>query len=160
MWWKPTEDSARQFFILGLVSLVAYMGGYHWWRIATQPILIFCFEAGAIFLPAVSLHFFMIFPKKKLFLIRRPLTTFSVVYGVPFLFLFLMVTGYFRLRFEMPPMKLSAIRPNGSLWGVLLRLPRLFIRALSFLRTLLDLAVAEQHGLCLLHPYLLQLLFR
>ncbi len=98
LWWKPADDSARQFFILGLVSLVAYMGGYHWWRIATQPLLIFCFEAGAIFLPAVSLHFFMIFPKKKLFLIRRPLVTFSVVYGVPCLFLFLMITGYFRLR--------------------------------------------------------------
>lgn len=98
LWWKPTEDSARQFFILGLVSLVAYMGGYHWWRIATQPILIFCFQAGAIFLPAVSLHFFMIFPKQKLFLVRRPLITFSVVYGVPSLFLFLMITGYFRLR--------------------------------------------------------------
>ncbi len=98
LWWKPTEDSARQFFILGLVSLVAYMGGYHWWRIATQPMLIFCFQAGAIFLPAVSLHFFMIFPKQKLFLVRRPLFTFSVVYGVPSLFLFLMITGYFRLR--------------------------------------------------------------
>ena len=98
LWWKPTEDSARQFFILGLVSLVAYMGGYHWWRIATQPILIFCFQAGAIFLPAVSLHFFMIFPKQKLFLVRRPLVTFSLVYGVPSLFLFLMITGYFRLR--------------------------------------------------------------
>lgn len=98
LWWKPTEDSARQFFILGLVSLVAYMGGYHWWRIATQPVLIFCFQAGAIFLPAVSLHFFMIFPKKKLFLVRRPFTTFLVVYGVPCIFLFLMVTGYFRLR--------------------------------------------------------------
>ena len=98
LWWKPTEDSARQFFILGLVSLVAYMGGYHWWRIATQPILIFCFQAGAIFLPAVSLHFFMIFPKQKLFLVRRPLFTFSLVYGVPSLFLFLMITGYFRLR--------------------------------------------------------------
>ncbi len=98
LWWKPTEDSARQFFILGLVSLVAYMGGYHWWRIATQPMLIFCFQAGAIFLPAVSLHFFMIFPKQKLFLVRRPLVTFSLVYGVPSLFLFLMITGYFRLR--------------------------------------------------------------
>lgn len=98
LWWKPTEDSARQFFILGLVSLVAYMGGYHWWRIATQPMLIFCFQAGAIFLPAVSLHFFMIFPKQKIFLVRRPLVTFSVVYGVPSLFLFLMITGYFRLR--------------------------------------------------------------
>ena len=98
LWWKPTEDSARQFFILGLVSLVAYMGGYHWWRIATQPMLIFCFQAGAIFLPAVSLHFFMIFPKQKLFLVRRPLVTFAVVYGVPSLFLFLMITGYFRLR--------------------------------------------------------------
>ena len=98
LWWKPTEDSARQFFILGLVSLVAYMGGYHWWRIATQPMLIFCFQAGAIFLPAVSLHFFMIFPKQKLFLVRRPLFTFSLVYGVPSLFLFLMITGYFRLR--------------------------------------------------------------
>lgn len=98
LWWKPTEASARQFFILGFVSLVAYMGGYHWWRIATQPLLIFCFQAAAIFLPAVSLHFFMIFPKKKIFLIRNPLLSLGIVYGVPFVFLFLMVSGYFRLR--------------------------------------------------------------
>ena len=130
LWWKPTEDSARQFFILGLVSLVAYMGGYHWWRIATHPILIFCFQAGAIFLPAVSLHFFMIFPKKKLFLVRRPLTTFLVVYGVPCLFLFLMITGYFRLRLIYGVDSASAEGVNFILREMLLEI--YFYLAVSF----------------------------
>lgn len=144
LWWKPADDSARQFFILGLVSLVAYMGGYHWWRIATQPLLIFCFEAGAIFLPAVSLHFFMIFPKKKLFLIRRPLTTFSVVYGVPCLFLFLMVTGYFRLRLIYGVDATSAEGANFILREMLLEI--YFYLAVAFVWFLGCIA-------CLIHSF-------
>ena len=144
LWWKPTDDSARQFFILGLVSLVAYMGGYHWWRIATQPVLIFCFEAGAIFLPAVSLHFFMIFPKKKLFLIRHTLTTFSVVYGVPCLFLFLMVTGYFRLRLIYGVDATSAEGANFILREMLLEI--YFYLAVAFVWFLGCIA-------CLIHSF-------
>jgi len=144
LWWKPAEDSARQFFILGLVSLVAYMGGYHWWRIATQPVLIFCFQAGAIFLPAVSLHFFMIFPKKKLFLVRRPLATFLVVYGVPCLFLFLMVTGYLRLRLIYGVDSASAEGANFILHEMLLEI--YFCLAVSFVWFLGCIA-------CLIHSF-------
>ena len=36
-WKRPADLSARQFFLLCMVTLGAYMGGYHWSRIATQP---------------------------------------------------------------------------------------------------------------------------
>lgn len=145
LWCKPIENSARQFFILSLVSLVAYMGGYHWWRIATQPILIFCFQAGAIFLPAVSLHFFMIFPKPKSFLLRNQLGTLGVVYGVPSLFLFLMITGYLRLRLIYGVDAISAEGANFILREMLIEI--YFYLALAFFWFLGSIA-------CLLHSFL------
>src|SRR5262249_10183595 len=60
VFWKRTEDrSAAQFFRLCIVSFGAYVGGYHWWRIVTQPVLLFIFMTCAILLPAVSLHFYL-----------------------------------------------------------------------------------------------------
>src|SRR5262249_13493191 len=40
LWKRPADRSAAQFFCLCLVSAVAFMGGYHWVRIATQPVLL------------------------------------------------------------------------------------------------------------------------
>jgi len=145
LWFKPNENSAKQFYILSLVSLVAYMGGYHWWRIATQPLLIFCFQAGAIFLPAVSLHFFMIFPKPKSFLLRNNVGTLSIVYGVPLLFLFLLVTGYLRLRLIYGVDAISAEGANFILREMLIEI--YFYLALAFIWFLGSIA-------CLLHSFL------
>src|SRR5262249_30746317 len=39
-WNRPQDASAAQFFLLCIVTLAAYMGGYHWTRIATQPWLV------------------------------------------------------------------------------------------------------------------------
>ena len=99
VFWKRGDDrAAAQFFRLCIVSLGAYIGGYHWWRIAPEPVLLLGFMASAVLLPAVGLHFYLLFPRPKKFLDRNPFRVLSVVYGLPLLFLLLLVSDYFRVR--------------------------------------------------------------
>jgi transcriptional regulator with GAF, ATPase, and Fis domain len=99
VWWKRPEDrSAMQFFLLCMVTCNAFMGGYHWQRIATQPVLLVVFMASAVLLPAFSLHFYLIFPRPKPFLENRPRTTLAVIYGIPTFFLLLLCWNYVTLR--------------------------------------------------------------
>src|SRR5262249_25091024 len=44
-WKRPEDHSASQFFILCLVTIGAFMGGYNWLYIATQPALLLTFMA-------------------------------------------------------------------------------------------------------------------
>ncbi len=97
-WKRPTDRSAAQFFLLCIVTLAAYMGGYHWVRIATQPFLLVVFMVAAVLLPAVSLHFYLVFPRPKQFLEQRGGVTLAFVYGLPLLFLGLLVLSYLQLR--------------------------------------------------------------
>src|SRR5947199_215854 len=70
LWKRPTDNAAAQFFLLCIVTLGAFMGGYHWSHIATQPVLVLIFMVCAVLLPVVSLHFYLIFPRKKAWLER------------------------------------------------------------------------------------------
>jgi transcriptional regulator with GAF, ATPase, and Fis domain len=97
-WKRPEDRSAKQFFLLCLVSFGAYMGGYHWARIVTQPALILVFMVCSVLLPAVSLHFYLVFPRPKEFLERRPRTALLIVYGPALLFLLVLLEGYLRIR--------------------------------------------------------------
>ncbi|HZU36312.1 MAG TPA: sigma 54-interacting transcriptional regulator [Gemmataceae bacterium] len=97
-WKRPNDPYAGQFFLLCLVTLGAFMGGYHWSRIATQPVLLLVFMACAVLLPAVSLHFYMLFPRPKCFLERNPRRTLVALYTVPALFLTALVACYLHLR--------------------------------------------------------------
>ena len=36
-WKRPLDRSAAQFFLLCMVTFGAYIGGYHWWQVLTQP---------------------------------------------------------------------------------------------------------------------------
>ena len=81
-WKRPRDDSARLFFWLCMVTVGAYMGGYHWTEIVSEPALIYTFVLFAVFVPVVSLHFGLVFPRPNpLYLIhrRRVLRT---IYGV------------------------------------------------------------------------------
>jgi hypothetical protein len=64
-WRRPRDESARLFFLLCIVTVGAYMGGYHWSEIVTDPVLIFLFAAFALFVPIVSLHFYLVFPRRN-----------------------------------------------------------------------------------------------
>src|SRR5262249_39404353 len=73
-------------------------GGYHWNHIANQPFLILVFMICAVMLPAVSLHFYQMFPRRKPWLERYPRLVLCLIYVVPAAFLAALIVLYFQLR--------------------------------------------------------------
>jgi transcriptional regulator with GAF, ATPase, and Fis domain len=108
-WKRPNDRAATQFFALCIVLLGAYMGGYHWAHIVTQPVLILGFIICAVLLPVVLLHFYLIFPRPKVSLQRHPRWTLLAVYGLPLFFLVLLVAGYSWARLTTDEESLAAI---------------------------------------------------
>jgi len=80
---RPHDVSARRFFWLCVVTVGAFMGGYHWSEIVIYQPLIYAFALCAVFLPVVSLHFYLTFPRPRPGFLahRRPIL--RVLYGVP-----------------------------------------------------------------------------
>jgi transcriptional regulator with GAF, ATPase, and Fis domain len=97
-WKRPEDRPAAQFFLFCIVSFGAYMGGYHWSRIVTQPVLLLVFTVCALFLPAVSLHFFLLFPRAKPLLERHPHAVLRVLYAPPVCFLLFLLFGYLHVQ--------------------------------------------------------------
>lgn len=97
-WKRPADPYAGQFFLLCIFTLGAYIGGYHWSQIVTQPFLLVIFMVASMLLPAVSLHFYLVFPRPKAFLQRTPWTTLLCLYTLPLFFLLLILSGYLRVR--------------------------------------------------------------
>jgi transcriptional regulator with GAF, ATPase, and Fis domain len=97
-WKRPLDRSAAQFFLLCTVTFGAYIGGYHWWQVITQPMLLVIFIVCSVLLPAVSLHFYLVFPRPKAVFLSRPILTLLLIYGPPALFLFLLLAGYAFVR--------------------------------------------------------------
>ncbi|MCP4510716.1 MAG: hypothetical protein GY826_30455, partial [Fuerstiella sp.] len=70
------------------MSMPAFVGGFHWWMLAASPLLNLPFICAACLLPAVTLHFFLSFPRESqvlqdhrrlsLWLIYSPLFTVAV----------------------------------------------------------------------------------
>lgn len=65
------------------MTLGAFLGSNHWWIVSgsfwlTAPSLI-C----TMLLPAVCLHFFLVFPRTWLPLVWRPRTSLALIYGLP-----------------------------------------------------------------------------
>jgi transcriptional regulator with GAF, ATPase, and Fis domain len=98
LWKRPEEPYARMFFLLSVVSCGAYIGGYHWQGIATQPTLLVVFMVSCFLLPSVSLHFYLVFPRPKPFFTRQPGITLIGLYGPPLFFLGLLLADYVHVR--------------------------------------------------------------
>ncbi len=98
LWQRPGDRAAVVFFWLCVVTFGAYMGGYHWTRILTQPVLLLVFMVCSVLLPAVTLHFYLIFPQPKRFVERRPGLALLAVYGPPLVFLLTLLWCYFCVR--------------------------------------------------------------
>ncbi len=93
-WKRPGDETALRFFALCVVTVGAFMGGYHWLRIVGKPPLVVVFILCAVLLPAVYLHFYLVFPRPKGFLVRRPRLVRLLIYGVPGLFATAMLVTY------------------------------------------------------------------
>lgn len=146
-WNRPEDRAAVQFFLLCVVSLGAYMGGYHWWRIATQPILLIPFVVCAILLPAVSLHFYLVFPRAKQVVERHPTWVFLAIYGPAVCFLIVLISAYLNIRWLTHGTGSDQVDPvtvRALLRWLLLEIYAYFaVAALSYL-----VSVA-----CLIHSY-------
>jgi len=63
VWRRPDDGPAVLFFAMCVVTVVAFIGGFHWWLVAGSPWLNFPFIACGVLLPVVSLHFFLAYPR-------------------------------------------------------------------------------------------------
>ncbi len=81
-WKRPDDESAQLFFAVCIVTVGAFMGGYHWTEIVTEPGLIYPFALFAVFVPVVNLHFFLVFPRPNPVLVRHKRRVLVTLYGV------------------------------------------------------------------------------
>ena len=82
-WQRPFDQSLRLFCFLGGVTLVAFVGGDHWWVISGSLSLMIPFAVSAILLPPILLHFFLTYPSSKPWLSRSPQLGLVGIYFVP-----------------------------------------------------------------------------
>jgi transcriptional regulator with GAF, ATPase, and Fis domain len=99
-WKRPNDEAALRFYILCVITLGAYVGGYHWSLIATSPVLLVVFIICAVLLPVASLHFYLVFPRKKPWLERYPRRTLAAIYGIPLANLACLIGVYAYVRWS------------------------------------------------------------
>ncbi|HEX6983909.1 MAG TPA: hypothetical protein VF170_00970, partial [Planctomycetaceae bacterium] len=83
LWQRPFDRAARLFYVMCLVTIGAYVGGFHWWTVANSAWLTFPFIGCGVLLPAVTLHFFLVYPRPVAWAVRRPRTLLALIYAVP-----------------------------------------------------------------------------
>jgi transcriptional regulator with GAF, ATPase, and Fis domain len=81
-WKRPEDASAQLFFGVCIVTVGAFMGGYHWTEIVAEPALIYPFALFAVFVPVVNLHFFLVFPRPNAVLQRHSRWVLGALYGI------------------------------------------------------------------------------
>jgi transcriptional regulator with GAF, ATPase, and Fis domain len=95
VWWKqPDDPAARQFYLMSLITVGAYMGGYHWSLLVAQPTLLVVFIICGTLLPATNLHFYSIFPRPKAWIVRAPRLALTMIYGIPLIFTAIILSLY------------------------------------------------------------------
>lgn len=109
--WRSPHSIPRQFFLLSLSSLIAYLGGFHWTRIAPNPWIFVPFLLAAAYLPVVSLHFNFIFPRQNPFYSRHRVATLFGLYLPPTLFFVYGLVEYWHIK----GLSLAARDPEGIL---------------------------------------------
>lgn len=81
VWNRPFDRAARLFLLMCALATFAFVGGFHWWVIAATPWLNLPFAIGGAMLAAVTLHFFLMFPRPRAPFVESPWATLIVVYG-------------------------------------------------------------------------------
>jgi transcriptional regulator with GAF, ATPase, and Fis domain len=145
LWKRPDDRAAPLFFLFCTLSFGAYLGGYHWGRIVAQPVLLVIFTVCSVLLPAATLHFFLLFPRPKPALERHPLRVTAAIYGVPVLFLVVMLLDYAAVRWHYRPDVVGPADPVAPL------LAKLRVETLAYLGVAAAWYVASVA--CLAHSY-------
>ena len=82
-WNRPFDESARRFFVMCTATLAAFIGGFHWATVAGSFWLTLPFGICGILLPALTLHFFLVYPRPKPPLTMWPVAVTRALYGLP-----------------------------------------------------------------------------
>jgi transcriptional regulator with PAS, ATPase and Fis domain len=82
-WKRPYDQPVRLFFAMSTAAMGTFAAGHHWWVIAGSQWLLIPFVACAALLPALTLHFFLAFPRPRLPLSRFPAITIGGLYLPP-----------------------------------------------------------------------------
>ena len=82
-WQRPFDRSARLFYCMCIVAMGAFVGGFHWWVIAANPLLNIPFLICSGLVPAVTLHFFLVFPRPLPVFDRVGKVALGFLYGIP-----------------------------------------------------------------------------
>lgn len=67
-WQRPSDRVVQVFCLMCSASMPAFVGGFHWWILASSPLLNLPFIFAACLLPAVTLDFFSRFPRENFLL--------------------------------------------------------------------------------------------
>lgn len=85
-WWqRPGDRVVRIFCVMCCVSMVAFVGGFHWWILVASPLLNLPFIFCACLLPPITLEFFCSFPRENVHLPVRAQWSRALIYGPPIL---------------------------------------------------------------------------
>ena len=100
-WKRPNDIATGPFFAITFVAVGAYVGGFHWWQVITQPVLLTIFVCSALLLPAVTLHFHHVYPRPKPWLVRRPRLCLAAIYAPALLTATSIIGIYFHIRYQV-----------------------------------------------------------
>lgn len=82
-WRRPDDQPVRLFFCMSTAAMGTFAAGHHWWAIAGSQWLLVPFVACAAILPALTLHFFLAFPRPQAPLSRYPIISLACLYMPP-----------------------------------------------------------------------------
>lgn len=82
-WKRPFDRPVRLFFAMCVVTLGAFVGGFHWWLLSGSLLLTLPFVVCAVLLPSVTLHFFLVYPQPKSIIAHWHTATLWALYGPP-----------------------------------------------------------------------------
>jgi transcriptional regulator with GAF, ATPase, and Fis domain len=116
-WSRPSDRRSRLFFVLSFLTLVAFVGGSHWWVVAGSAWLAIPFAVSAVLLPAVLLHLFLVYPTPKSFVLLWPRIVPAALYAVPGTLALLLVSGILGMSLTSGSFVEG---PFGRMWGGLL----------------------------------------
>lgn len=118
-WHRPFDRTICLFYVMCLLTMGAFIGGYDWWLISRSPLLSLPFALCAIFLPPVTLHFFLVYPRPGAALQQAPRTVLTLLYFLPTISSLLIVSYFgwtsWYLRGVYSP-ELQLLSTNVLLW--------------------------------------------
>ena len=94
-WWqRPGDEVIRVFCMMCAASIVAFVGGFHWWVIVANPLLNLPFIVCACLLPPTTLHFFCRFPRDNFVVTQGGRVAMGLLYGPPLVAALLIAATY------------------------------------------------------------------